>query len=101
VHFTDGRIVRGPFHDAYLGAFSPDGKRLAVAGERGRIVVIEGRRWRHVPGVRTSAYPALAWSTSGWLFYGVSDHRVGAWRPGRTARTLPVRVAPYVSIVTD
>jgi hypothetical protein len=101
IHFTDGRVIRGPFDDAYGGAFSPDGKLLAVAGERGRIVVIDGNRWHYVPHARTGDYPALAWSTSGWLFYGAGEHRVGAWRPGRPARTLPVHVPKFVSIVTD
>ncbi len=101
VHFTDGRVVRGPFGDAIQGAFSPDGKRLAVARESGRIVVIEGTKWHYVPHAHTGPYPALAWADSGWLYYGAGEHHVGAWRPGRPARTLDVRVAKFVSIVTD
>jgi hypothetical protein len=101
VHFTDGRVVRGPFGTADQGVFSPDGKRLAVAGRSGRIVVVEGNRWRYVPHAHTGAYPALAWASSGWLFYGASNHRVGAWRPGQPARVLHVPVAKFVSMVTD
>jgi hypothetical protein len=101
VHFTDGRVVRGPFDDAYQGAFSPDGKRLAVARESGRIIVIEGTTWHYIPHAHTGEYPALAWAESGWLYYGAGDHRVGAWRPGRPARTLDIHVAKFVSIVTD
>jgi hypothetical protein len=101
IHFTDGRVVRGPFDDAYDGAFSPDGKLLAVARESGRIIVIKGNRWHYLPGAHAGEYPALAWAKSGWLFYGAGEHRVGAWRPGQPARTPPVRVPRFGSIVTD
>jgi hypothetical protein len=101
VHFTDGRIVRGPFFDSYQGAFSPDGRLLAVNAKGRRIAVIEGRKWRYVDGARTDRYPALAWSSSGWLFYGAGGNRIGAWRPGAKARLLRMRVAPFVSIAAD
>ena len=101
VHFSDGRVVKGPFSDAYQGAFSPDGRMLAVATLRGRIVIIEGRNWRYIDNARTGDYPALTWSTSGWLFYGADAHHIGAWRPGQPARTLPVRVAKFVMAAAD
>lgn len=101
VHFTDGRVVRGPFSDALDGAFSPDGRLLAVATERGRLVIVEGDRWRYVPHARTGAYASPAWSSSGWLYYGAAHGRIGAWRPGQPARTLPIHVAKFVGIVTD
>jgi len=44
-----------------------------------------------------SASPA--WSSSGRLDYGGAGHRIGAWRRGQTARTLPTQVAKFVSIV--
>jgi hypothetical protein len=101
VHFSDGRVVKGPFANAIGGAFSPDGRMLAVASGHGRIVVIEGRTWRFIDNARTGVYPALTWSSSGWLFYGSDAHHVGAWRPGQPARTLPMRVAPYVAMAAD
>ena len=101
VHFTDGRTVRGPFESAVSGAFSPDGRMLAVATERGRIVLIEGTTWRYLPKARTGDYPALTWSSSGWLFYGAGAHRIGAWRPGASARVLPVRVDKFVAMAAD
>jgi hypothetical protein len=101
IHFTDGRVVKGPFSTAYQGAFSPDGRLLAVATERGRIVVVEGDTWRYIPKARTGAYPALTWSSSGWLFYGVGAHHVGAWRPGQPARELPMRVDKFVAMAAD
>jgi hypothetical protein len=101
VHFTDGRTVRGPFENAISGAFSPDGRRLAVATESGRIVLIEGTTWRYLPKARTGDYPALTWSSSGWLFYGVGAHRIGAWRPGTSARVLPMSVDKFVAMAAD
>jgi hypothetical protein len=74
---------------------------LAVATGRGRIVIIEGRNWRYIDNARTGDYPALTWSSSGWLFYGADAHHIGAWRPGQPARTLGVRVAKFVSAAAD
>lgn len=101
IHFTDGRVVRGPFARSYQGAFSPDGRLLAVNAAGGRIVVLEGHAWRYIPKARTGDYPALTWSSSGWLFYGIGDHRIGAWRPGQSARELPLRVEPFVAMAAD
>jgi hypothetical protein len=45
--------------------------------------------------------PALAWSSSGWLYYGVGAHHIGAWRPGQPARELPMRVDKFVAMAAD
>jgi hypothetical protein len=64
-------------------------------------VVVEGDTWRYIPKARTGDHPALTWSSSGWLYYGIGDHRVGAWRPGRSARELPLRVDGFVAMAAD
>jgi hypothetical protein len=79
-----------------LGAFSPDGQRLAVyarlagPGTPGLAVVDVARgRARLLPGSQgatpTGCLPCLAWSSSGRLFYfaaGSASTSIGAWSPG-------------------
>jgi hypothetical protein len=79
-----------------LGAFSPDGRRLAVyarlagPGTPGLAVVDLPRgQATLLPGSRgatpTGCLPCLAWSSNGWLFYftvGPSSTSIGAWRAG-------------------
>jgi hypothetical protein len=81
-----------------VGAFSPDGKRLAlpVAADGGsRLGVIDLQRgaWSVVRGGRLGGYAAIAWSPSGrWLYFGGRGHRVLASRDGiERAVRLPIR----------
>jgi hypothetical protein len=109
VHLTDTatgreRIVRGPAPEPYEGAFSPDGRFLAVPTRRGAILLVDvaAGTARRIPGARMAAtYKALAWASSGWLFYNAGRGRLGAWRPGMPARVLPVTVGPFVDMASD
>ena len=90
------------FAGAVVGAFSPDGRRLAVRDEGGRIAVVDlaSRAVRDVAGAPAD-YPLLAWASSGWLFYAVGTDRVGAWRPGGPARTLPIDGGAFIDMTSD
>jgi hypothetical protein len=109
LHLTDTRTgrdttVRPPFAGAYSGAFSPDGRRLAVRDEFGRLAIVDvaRRTARLVSTPRAAiAYPVLAWSSSGWLFYNAGRGRIGAWRPGERPRLLRVGVGKFVSMTAD
>jgi hypothetical protein len=70
------------------GAFSPDGRLLAVpvrAGRRTRILVVDldTRAVRAVPSARMGDYAPLTWSRSGQSLYFVgADGRLMSYRPG-------------------
>jgi hypothetical protein len=90
------------FANATEGAFSPDGKLLAVRDEPGRIAVIDVERRTVREVTRAPAdYPLLAWASSGWLFYNAGGGRLGAWRPNEPARVLPMNVGPFVDMTSD
>jgi Tol biopolymer transport system component len=79
------------------GAFSPDGRRLALAVTRaGRqqaaIVDLATRRWTLVPGGAMRDYGAIAWSPSGrWLYFAGPDRGLFAWQAGAAdAARLPI-----------
>ncbi|MCI0426276.1 MAG: hypothetical protein L0Z47_10615 [Actinobacteria bacterium] len=97
--------------DGYGGAFSPDGRYVAVAGRltRGplaaesRVVLVlidfESGTASVVPGIPSNLddYPQVAWSTNGdWLFFSVGGLETGtgqlyAYQPGDdTAYKVPV-----------
>ena len=87
-------------------AFSPDGRRLALATARGsRVAVIDVGRgtWRVVPGARTARYGPLAWSPSGgWLYFAGQRHRLLASRGGvERARRLPIRTGGTVMSIAS
>jgi hypothetical protein len=90
-----------------FGAFSPDGRRLAVylqlrsPAQPGLAMVdVEQAEARPVPGSDAATpfgcQPCLGWSADGWLFFfsgGPPPDVVAAWRPGRPAASpldLPV-----------
>jgi hypothetical protein len=94
------------FVESYDGAFSPDGRLLAVPVAVGRhryrvaLVDVDRRTVRLVPGARlANDYTLLAWASSGWLFFNAGHGRVAAYRPGTDGATvLPLRVAPFVEM---
>ena len=94
--FPMGRPVAGAGCCDQFGAFSADGRRLAVyvqlrrPAQPGLAVVDVGRaEARPVPGSQGATpfgcQPCLGWSVDGWLFFfsgGPPPHVVTAWRPG-------------------
>lgn len=87
------------FEETYDGAFSPDGRRIAVPARTGdgrvrvAIVDVETRTASLVPGSELAEYHALAWSHDGWLYMVAPKGRVLAYGPGANAAVaLPVRI---------
>jgi sugar lactone lactonase YvrE len=106
---TRGVIEPAPgtrFTESYDGAFSPDGRLVAVPARdrhgtpRVAIVDLAHRTAMLVRGPRLArAYPLMAWSQSGWLFYNAGHGRLAAYNPlGVVARLLAVHVGPFVDI---
>jgi hypothetical protein len=104
-----GVIVPPPgarFTESYDGAFSPDGRLVAVPALDGHgkprvaIVDVAHRTARLVRGPRLARdYQLMAWSQSGWLFYNAGHGRLAAYNPlGVVARLLAVHVGPFVDI---
>ena len=95
--FPLGQPVAGAGCCDQFGAFSPDGRRLAVylqlrrPAQPGLAMVDVGRaEARPVPGSAMATpfgcQPCLGWSADGWLFFfsgGPPPDGVAAWRPGR------------------
>jgi hypothetical protein len=105
LHVTDTTTGRDTRAHAlgYDGAFSPDGKRLAVRDEEGAMAVVDTADGRVTP-LDARAAPGggtLAWAASGWLFYEAPRNRIGAWRPGQRARVLAVTPGPFVAMAVD
>jgi hypothetical protein len=105
--FPLGQPVAGAGCCDEFGAFSPDGRRLAVylqlrrPAQPGLAMVGVGQaEARPVPGSDAATpfgcQPCLGWSADGWLFFfsgGPPPDVVAAWRPGRAAASplsLPV-----------
>ena len=117
VHLSDvatgaGRTIPPPagvrFTGAYDGAFSPDGRLVAVPvkGRRLRVALIDVTRLtaRIIPGSRLAAdYRKIAWSSSGELFFSAGGGTVMAYRPGaKRARRLPLEFeAPILDLAVN
>jgi hypothetical protein len=99
---SDLRIRPGPgfrFVSSYDGAFSPDGRLVAVpaaadGNSRVAIVDIARRHAKLLAGADlASDYTLLAWASTGWLFFNAGHGRLAAYRPGHARATiLPFRV---------
>jgi hypothetical protein len=81
----------------YEGAFSRDGRRLALPVTRGArsiaaVIDLRTGRWTAVPGGRLAAYGAMAWSRSAdRLYLATAGGGLRAWEPGAaSAERLPV-----------
>jgi hypothetical protein len=95
--FPLGRPVAGAGCCDQFGAFSADGRNLAIymqlrrPAQPGLAVVDVGRaEARPLPGSQAATpfgcQPCLGWSVDGWLFFfsgGPPPDVVTAWRPGR------------------
>jgi hypothetical protein len=106
---SDVQILPRPgfrFIESYNGAFSPDGKLVAVPAithhGRARVAIVDLSRQRAtlVRGATLArSYTLMAWSSTGWLFFNVGRRRIAAYRSGAPRATLlPVRVQPFVDI---
>jgi hypothetical protein len=102
----DARVRPGPgfrFVASYDGAFSPDGRLIAVpatttAGDsRVTLVDIARRAATLVPGPGLARdYTLIAWASTGWLFYNAGNGHLAAYRPPAPRATLiPLRVQPF------
>ena len=105
---TVERVLRPPSRtklSGTSGAFSPDGRQLAVSvmrrgHSRVAVVDLETRDWRLVRGARLREYPALAWSPSGrWLYFTDGGRRLLAWRQGSPS-AVPLPIRPRGSVVS-
>jgi hypothetical protein len=113
IHVTDtdtgaDTIIRpGPgfrFIESYDGAFSPDGKLVAVPAHTNdghahvAIIDLARRTARIVRGARLAPdYTLMTWSSTGWLFYNAGRRHLAAYHPGDgQAQLLPIRVQPFV-----
>jgi hypothetical protein len=99
-----------------LGAFSPDGRTLAVyarlagPGAPGLAVVDPAAgRATLLPGsggaTPTGCLPCLAWSSDGWLYFfavGPTSASIGAWSAGQgPAGLLPLDAGPATGSVPN
>jgi hypothetical protein len=113
IHVTDtdtgaDTIIRpGPgfrFIASYDGAFSPDGKLVAVPAHTRdghthvAIIDLAQRTARLVRGARLARdYTLMTWSSTGWLFYNAGRRHLAAYRSGQARATLlPVHLQPFV-----
>lgn len=93
-----------PFGEGRGGAFSPNGRFLALrAGAAGRLALVDTatRSVRPVPGARLGDYDAFGWSRDGrWLFVATPRGRLLAYRPGSEhPLRLPMRLRNAVMSV--
>jgi hypothetical protein len=94
------------FVESYDGAFSPDGRLVAVPVEMRdgtphvALVNLQRHRATLVAGPPLArGYPLSVWSSAGWLFYNAGDGRLAAYRAGAAAATLlPVHVPAFVDL---
>jgi hypothetical protein len=104
---ADTMIRPGPgfrFIESYDGAFSPDGKLVAVPARtrdgHAHVAMIDlaQRTATLVRGARLDRnYTLVTWSSTGWLFYNAGNGDLAAYRPGKArAALLPVDVQPFV-----
>lgn len=107
---ADIRIPPGSgFHfiESYDGAFSPDGRFVAVPASTGdghtRVAVVDIAR-RTASLVRganlANDYTLIAWSSTGWLFFNAGRGRLAAYRLGTAqARLVNVHVQAFEKMV--
>ena len=111
-----GTIGWVPRHDDVMGedgVVSPDQQYLAAqaalpgrGANRTRLYIVGLRAANHrvtpVPNSRLPlAWTRLAWTTHGdWLMYQTPTHRLGAWRPGSSLRTLSAPCCQYATVVS-
>jgi hypothetical protein len=86
-----------PFGEGPGGAFSPNGRFLALrTGAAGRLALVDTvtRSVRPVPGARLGDYDAFGWSRDGrWLLVATPHGRLLAYRPGSDRPlVLPMRL---------
>jgi hypothetical protein len=104
---ADTIIRPGPgfrFIESYDGAFSPDGRLVAVPAHtrdgRTHVAIIDLARHmaKIVRGARLARdYTLMTWASTGWLFYNAGRRHLAAYRPGEARATLlPVDVQPFV-----
>jgi WD40 repeat protein len=88
------------------GAFSPDGRRLAVADVRGRVTLWDARTWRRLAVLRSGGSnrhaPALDFSADGSLVTASdADGSVAVWEtatPALPPASLPAGDAPVLAL---
>jgi hypothetical protein len=94
------------FIESYDGAFSPDGRLVAVPAtgrrDQSRVAIVDIAR-RTASLVRgaslASDYTLTAWSSTGWLFYNAGHGRLAAYQPGSPrAALLDIHVHPFESM---
>jgi hypothetical protein len=115
LHITDARngnevrIRPGAgfrFVASYDGAFSPDGRLVAVpaitSGGSSRVAVVDiaTRTATLVPGADlASDYTLLAWASTGWLFFNAGHGQIAAYHPGGVRATvLPLHLRAFQHI---
>jgi hypothetical protein len=109
----DGTLGWAPRDEDVMGedgVVSPDRRHLvaqAALGGRHRIRLYTvamrtaGHRVTPVPQSPSLLFTRLAWTTRGdWLVYQTASHRLAAWRPGSTPRTLAVPCCQYATVVS-
>ncbi len=94
------------FVESYDGAFSPDGRLVAVpattATGQSRVAVVDiaRRTATLVAGAGLAAdYTLIAWASTGWLFYNAGNGHLAAYYPATPRATvLPLHVPPFQRI---
>jgi hypothetical protein len=91
------------FNEGRGGAFSPDGRLLALRSGASRVALVDTvtRAVRLVPQARIGDYETFGWSRDGhWLYVATPGGRLLAYRPGsKRPLTLPVRLRGMVMSV--
>jgi hypothetical protein len=109
----DGTLGWAPRDEDVMGedsVVSPDRRYLAAQAALGgrhriRLYTLAMQTTDHrvtpVPQSPGLLYTRLAWTARGdWLMYQTATHRLAAWRPGSTPRTLAVPCCQYATVVS-